>query len=55
MPGKEAIDTDAQRDSEQRASEIESHKQDQLKKQKEGKAEWKRELASDSEAAVRLS
>ncbi|KAH7360160.1 hypothetical protein BKA65DRAFT_492540 [Rhexocercosporidium sp. MPI-PUGE-AT-0058] len=30
----------------------ERHKQDQLKKQKEGKGHWKPELASDSEEAV---
>ena len=32
--------------------EIEHHKNDQLEKQKNGKGEWKRELASNSEAAV---
>jgi hypothetical protein len=31
----------------------EKHKQDLLSKQKAGKGEWKRELASDSEEAVR--
>ncbi|KAI0137160.1 hypothetical protein BJ170DRAFT_590102 [Xylariales sp. AK1849] len=31
----------------------EHHKQDQLKKQKEGKGHWKPELASDSEEAVK--
>jgi hypothetical protein len=30
----------------------EHHKQDQLKKQKEGKGHWKPELASNSEEAV---
>lgn len=30
----------------------EKHKQDQLRKQKEGHGEWKAELASDSEEAV---
>jgi len=34
------------------ANENEKHKQDQLKKQKEGKGHWKPELASDSEEAV---
>jgi hypothetical protein len=33
-------------------SEYEKHKQDQLKKQKEGKGHWKPELASSSEEAV---
>ena len=35
--------------------EIEHHKNDQLQKQKDGKGHWKGELASQSEAAVRLS
>jgi len=34
------------------AEENEKHKQDQLKKSKEGKGHWKPELASDSEEAV---
>jgi len=34
------------------AGENEKHKQDQLRKQKEGKGHWKPELASDSEEAV---
>ncbi|MCJ1369099.1 hypothetical protein MMC20_000307 [Loxospora ochrophaea] len=33
--------------------EIEHHKNDQLEKQKNGKGEWKRELASNSEAALK--
>ena len=33
--------------------EIDHHKNDQIQKQKEGKGEWKGELASQSEAAVR--
>ena len=32
--------------------EIDHHKDDQLRKQKEGKGHWKAELASQSEAAV---
>jgi len=39
-------------DQEGRADEAEHHKQDQLKKQKEGKGHWVDELASDSESAV---
>ncbi len=33
-------------------SDYEKHKQDLLKKQKEGKGHWKPELASESEEAV---
>ncbi|KAJ4002957.1 hypothetical protein NW752_007889 [Fusarium irregulare] len=33
--------------------DYEKHKQDSLKKQKEGSAHWKPELASDSEEAVK--
>jgi hypothetical protein len=36
------------------AEQNEKHKQDQLKKQKEGKGHWKPELASNSEEAVGL-
>ncbi|TKA71988.1 hypothetical protein B0A49_07372 [Cryomyces minteri] len=36
-----------------RAEEAEHHKQDQLKKQKEGKRHWKDELASDSESIIK--
>lgn len=32
--------------------DIEHHKQDQLKKQQEGKGHWKEELASESESSV---
>ncbi|TKA33722.1 hypothetical protein B0A50_00558 [Salinomyces thailandicus] len=38
---------------EDRADEAESHKQDQLQKQKAGKGHWKDELASDSESMVK--
>lgn len=38
--------------NEQRAKEVEEHKQDLLKKQKEGKGHWKEPLASDSESIV---
>ncbi|KAI6248730.1 hypothetical protein HI914_02702 [Erysiphe necator] len=40
------------RDTPGQASEYEIHKQDALKKQKEGKGHWKAELASDSEEAI---
>ncbi|KAF2145649.1 uncharacterized protein K452DRAFT_284012 [Aplosporella prunicola CBS 121167] len=36
-----------------RGEEAEAHKQDQLKKQKQGKGHWKDELASDSESIVK--
>ncbi|KAL1634876.1 hypothetical protein SLS56_001957 [Neofusicoccum ribis] len=36
-----------------RPDEIERHKQDALKKSKEGKGHWKDELASDSESIVK--
>lgn len=39
-------------DSEGRAEEIETKKQEQLRKQKEGKGHWEEGLASDGEAAV---
>ena len=39
--------------NEERAKEVEEHKQDLLKKQKEGKGHWKEPLASDSESIVR--
>lgn len=42
-------------DTEGRAEEIEAHKQDALKAKKEGKQEWKDELASNSESIVRPS
>lgn len=42
-------------DSEHRKTEIDGHKDDSLKKQKDGNAHWKKELASDSEHAVRTS
>ncbi|MCJ1298817.1 hypothetical protein MMC08_001607 [Hypocenomyce scalaris] len=35
------------------AKEIDHHNKDQLNKQKEGKGHWKRELASNSESAVK--
>jgi len=40
------------RDSPDLAEQNEKHKQDQLKKQKEGKGHWKPELASNSEESV---
>ena len=39
-------------DAETRKAKIDEHKDDQLKKQKEGKGHWKGELGSNSEAAV---
>ena len=42
-------------DDEERRAEIDKHKSDSLDKQKEGQGHWKRELASHSEAAVRLT
>ena len=39
-------------DNEGRADEVERKKQDLLKKQKEGKADWEEGLASDSESIV---
>jgi hypothetical protein len=42
-------------DHEGRAEDVEHHKQDLLKKQKEGKGHWKDELASNSESIVCLS
>ena len=41
-------------DNDDQAESNERHKQDQLKKQKEGKGHWKPELASNSEEAVSL-
>ncbi|KAK4544992.1 hypothetical protein LTR36_003897 [Oleoguttula mirabilis] len=38
---------------EERGEKAEYHKQDQLQKQKEGKGQWKDELASDSESIVK--
>ena len=40
---------------EEKAAEIDHHKDDQLKKQQEGKGHWKRELGSNSESAVCVS
>ncbi|KAL9027660.1 MAG: hypothetical protein Q9196_003848, partial [Gyalolechia fulgens] len=39
-------------DSEDRKAAIDHHKNDQLNKQKDGKGHWKKELSSNSEAAV---
>ena len=39
--------------SDARAAEAESHKQDALRAQKEGKGHWKEELASDGESSVK--
>ncbi|KAL8865460.1 MAG: hypothetical protein Q9174_006872, partial [Haloplaca sp. 1 TL-2023] len=38
---------------EDRKAKIDEHKHDQLDKQKEGKGHWKKELSSNSEAAVK--
>ncbi|KAM0797059.1 hypothetical protein BDR22DRAFT_965664 [Usnea florida] len=40
-------------DVEERKAKIEHHKEDQLGKQREGKGHWKRELGSNSEAAIK--
>lgn len=37
---------------EERKADIDHHKNDQLKKQEEGKNDWKKELSSNSESAV---
>ena len=37
---------------EERKADIDHHKNDQLKKQEEGKGHWKKELSSNSESAV---
>jgi hypothetical protein len=42
-------------DTEDKATDYEKHKQDQLDKQKSGKGHWKPELASNSEEAVCFS
>ncbi|KIW06637.1 uncharacterized protein PV09_02349 [Verruconis gallopava] len=39
--------------TEGRGEEIETHKQDQLKKKKEGKQHWQDELASNSESIIK--
>ena len=39
-------------DGEKRHEEIDYHKHDQLRKQKDGKGHWVKELSSNSEAAV---
>jgi hypothetical protein len=44
-----------QLDTEGRGKETEELKQEQLKKQKEGKGHWEEGLASDSESIVRIS
>ena len=44
--------TDISSDHPELGAEYEKHKDDQLKKQKEGRGHWKAELASNSEEAV---
>ncbi|USP74195.1 uncharacterized protein yc1106_01469 [Curvularia clavata] len=39
--------------SENRAEEVEKKKQEQLNAQKQGKASWEEQLASDSESAIK--
>ena len=41
-------------DAETRKKDIDSHKDDSVNKAKDGKGHWKRDLASQSEAAVRF-
>ncbi|KAL8902711.1 MAG: hypothetical protein Q9207_004443 [Kuettlingeria erythrocarpa] len=43
----------ARADDHERKAKIEKHKDDQLKKQQDGKGHWKKELASNSESAVK--
>ncbi|KAK0345090.1 hypothetical protein LTR91_013795 [Friedmanniomyces endolithicus] len=47
-----AVGKESELHNENRGEEAEAHKQDQLRKQKEGKGHWKDELASDSESIV---
>ncbi|MCJ1359320.1 MAG: hypothetical protein MMC33_009321 [Icmadophila ericetorum] len=46
-------EADRHEDHEKVKRDTDHHKNDQLQKQKEGKGQWKPELASQSEAAVR--
>ncbi|KAK1065010.1 hypothetical protein LTR74_008286 [Friedmanniomyces endolithicus] len=48
-----AVGKESELHNENRGEEAEAHKQDQLRKQKEGKGHWKDELASDSESIVK--
>ncbi|KAL1607801.1 hypothetical protein SLS60_002739 [Paraconiothyrium brasiliense] len=48
---KGSTNTDA--DDEGRAEEVQKTKEDQLKKQKEGKGHWEEGLASDSESIIK--
>ncbi|KAL8824790.1 MAG: hypothetical protein Q9170_008041 [Blastenia crenularia] len=48
------LDVELLDDHDDRKAKIDEHKHDQLNKQKEGKGHWKRELSSNSEAAVCL-
>lgn len=43
----------SEHDPEDRKAAIDHHKDDQLNKQKEGKGHWKKELSSNSEAALK--
>ncbi|KAL9584272.1 MAG: hypothetical protein Q9212_002215 [Teloschistes hypoglaucus] len=43
----------SEHDHEDRKAKIDHHKEDQLKKQKEGKGHWKPELSSNSESAIK--
>lgn len=43
----------ADQDADDRKAKIDQHKDEQLKGQKEGKGQWKGELGSNSESAVR--
>lgn len=44
---------ESDRNTDETAQDYEKHKQDLLKKQKEGKGHWKSELGSNSEEAVK--
>ncbi|CAF9941913.1 hypothetical protein IMSHALPRED_003093 [Imshaugia aleurites] len=46
-------ESDHDQDVGDRKAQIDHHKDDQLKKQKEGKGHWKGELGSNSESAIK--
>ncbi|KAK0259824.1 hypothetical protein LTS09_005667 [Friedmanniomyces endolithicus] len=48
-----AVGKESELHNENRGEEAEAHKQDQLRKQKEGKGQWKGELASESESMIK--
>ncbi|KAL9622583.1 MAG: hypothetical protein Q9160_003080 [Pyrenula sp. 1 TL-2023] len=53
-PARAALsESDHDKDHPDREKHIDSHKHDSLNKQKDGKGEWKRELSSNSEQAIK--